>query len=471
MLPDWVLKYKRKGTAIHKIGNKYYLYEVTSKWEPTLKRARKITKRYLGTITPQGLIKPYSKLSLSNPKEYGAYIYLIKTNSKIITYLKKYFSSWWQELFILSSLRLTHKSTFKNMAIHYQDSWFSEEFPSAKLYEKAYKRLLIEVGSNRENIIKFLRKFILKEEALLMDLSHIFSYSANQILTAKGYNSDFDFSPQINLLFVFSFKRKLPLFYRILPGNVRDVRSLKATLEESKIEDAIIVADKGFYSKENIRLLKKEGLKFILPLKRNNKLINYAPLMSADKRGLDGYFKFRGRHIWYYGRRRADYVLWVYLDERLKIEEEQDYLNRIESNPENGYTKEGFHQIALRFGTIALLSNLNLSAQKIFEYFKSRIEIEILFDVFKNVLKADRSYMRGDKEMEAWMFINYLSLVYYYKIYQKLVELDLLKHYSVEDVLLHLRRVRRIKLRGEWIDLEIPKESRKLIEVLKIPIT
>ena len=46
------------------------------------------------------------------------------------------------------------------------------------------------------------------------------------------------------------------------------------------------------------------------------------------------------------------------------------------------------------------MSNLDIPGQEIFEYFKSRIEIEILFDVVKNILKADKSYMKGDKEME-----------------------------------------------------------------------
>jgi hypothetical protein len=56
--PDWVMRYKRKGTAIHKIGNNFYLYEVASQWDKKLKRARKITRRYLGRITPHGLKEP-----------------------------------------------------------------------------------------------------------------------------------------------------------------------------------------------------------------------------------------------------------------------------------------------------------------------------------------------------------------------------------------------------------------------------
>lgn len=56
--PDWVLKHKRKGTEIRKIGNKFYLYKVTSVWDKEKKRAKKITEKFLGTITHDGLIEP-----------------------------------------------------------------------------------------------------------------------------------------------------------------------------------------------------------------------------------------------------------------------------------------------------------------------------------------------------------------------------------------------------------------------------
>jgi hypothetical protein len=56
--PNWVLKHKRKGTKIRKKGNNFYLYKVTSVWDKEKKRARKITEKFLGTITQDGLIKP-----------------------------------------------------------------------------------------------------------------------------------------------------------------------------------------------------------------------------------------------------------------------------------------------------------------------------------------------------------------------------------------------------------------------------
>jgi len=69
------------------------------------------------------------------------------------------------------------------------------------------------------------------------------------------------------------------------------------------------------------------------------------------------------------------------------------------------------------------------------------------------------------------MFINYISLIFYYRIYNSLIKNNLLKKYSPMDVLLYLSKIRKVKINKKWITLEIPKKSKNLIEKLKIPIT
>ncbi|MEW6215762.1 MAG: transposase [Nitrospirota bacterium] len=470
--PGWVLKYRRKGTAIHKIGGNFYLYEVVSKWDKGLKRARKITKGYLGKITPKCLNEPGYKINRpTSCKECGASLFLIKQNKEIINKLKEYFPSRWKEIFVLSAVRLIRQAPLKHMELHYHDSWLSEEIPGACLSKNILHQILEVMGRNRGTIVEFLKGFICGDENLLIDLTHIFSLSGNMVLAERGYNNQLDFTPQVNLLFIFSFDQKIPLFYRILPGSVRDVTSLKATIRESGIKDVIIIGDKGFWSKDNGRLLDKEDLRYVLPLKRNSHLVDYGIIKEGTKKGFSGYFKFKKRFIWYYNCGEA-LAVWVFVDDSLRVEEEQDYLGRIETHPEFGYTIEGFHQKQYTFGTIALITNLKgTSAPKIFEYFKSRVAIEQMMDSFKNTLEGDRSYMRNDYAMEGWMFINYLSLVYYYKIYQQLIEKDLLSRYSPSDVLLYLSKYRRVKISTCWMDLEIPKQTRKLIEDLGLHIT
>lgn len=55
--PDWVEKEHVKGTSIKQIGENYYLYECTSK-KVKGKSYPVSIQRYIGKITPEGLIKP-----------------------------------------------------------------------------------------------------------------------------------------------------------------------------------------------------------------------------------------------------------------------------------------------------------------------------------------------------------------------------------------------------------------------------
>ncbi len=56
-LPKWVLAHKMPKTEIRLINGHYYVYEVTSKWNPEKKRSQKITGKLLGKITQEGFIE------------------------------------------------------------------------------------------------------------------------------------------------------------------------------------------------------------------------------------------------------------------------------------------------------------------------------------------------------------------------------------------------------------------------------
>ncbi|VVB52583.1 Uncharacterised protein [uncultured archaeon] len=87
---------------------------------------------------------------------------------------------------------------------------------------------------------------------MAVDLTHIFSLSENVISATLGRNSEQNYLPQINLFLLFSLDQMKPIFYRLVPGSIRDVSSLLLSMEESKVRDIILVGDKGFYSADNI---------------------------------------------------------------------------------------------------------------------------------------------------------------------------------------------------------------------------
>ena len=61
--PEYVLNFPRqKNTEIKKIGNNWYLYERFSKYDPEIKRSRKVSGKCLGKLTPDGLVPTRRRL-------------------------------------------------------------------------------------------------------------------------------------------------------------------------------------------------------------------------------------------------------------------------------------------------------------------------------------------------------------------------------------------------------------------------
>ena len=62
--PEWVMKYKEKGTYINYVKGKYYLYAAHSERVPGTKKVKRICDAYLGRITEEdGLITPKDKVT------------------------------------------------------------------------------------------------------------------------------------------------------------------------------------------------------------------------------------------------------------------------------------------------------------------------------------------------------------------------------------------------------------------------
>lgn len=71
--PDWVQKYRIKGTTVKKKGNSYYLYKRTSRRVKGKKYPQPVDT-YIGVITPKGVVQSNKrKVSLTDAEvwEYG----------------------------------------------------------------------------------------------------------------------------------------------------------------------------------------------------------------------------------------------------------------------------------------------------------------------------------------------------------------------------------------------------------------
>lgn len=474
--PDWVAKFRTTGTEVQQKGDKFYLYEVTSKYDPEKKRAKKVTGKYLGAIRPEGVIPPKhervaKELENISVKECGASSFVLENSKDVIEKVKQIYPVEWKEIIVTAIQRLFHASPLKNIGIHYQSSYLSEMIPGAKVSPKTLSSLLMSLGRRRKQSVEFMKQFVTGNDFEIIDLTHIFSKSENVISATLGRNAEGEYVPQLNLCLVFSKNENRPAFYRLVPGCIRDVSIIPLTMSEAGIKKAVLVGDKAFYSEANITALIKEGVEYIFPLKRNSALIDYSLLKNADKKLFGGYFKFDERVIWYYERSiSSDQRIVTFLDERLRVEEEQSFLTLVESQKR---TMEEYFERQHMFGTITVATNTAFSASEIYEHLKARLEVEQFFDTFKNVLNADRTYLRTDTQIEGWMLINFISMLFYYDLYGLLLRNKLLNKYSPMDVILHLSRIQALFRIDGWVLSEIPKTARVLLKKMggKIDIT
>lgn len=183
----------------------------------------------------------------------------------------------------------------------------------------------------------------------------------------------------------------------------------KKSIEELGITNTVVIADKGFGSETNSELLEKSGIKFIMPLRRNNGYCDRSKLKTGDRADFDGHFLFHDRVIWYYEYKIDGKRFIMYHDENLRSKEERDYLSRLEENCEN-FSEKDFLDKQYNFGTITFHTNSDDNPKEICYLYKTRNEIEVSFDFLKNLLEQDHIYLHDKYAVESWAFINHISL-------------------------------------------------------------
>jgi hypothetical protein len=502
-LPEWAQKFKEPRTEIKRIKNGFYKYEVAFVYNTEKKKTEKKTIRLLGKITEKEGFIPSNKDELRRRSEelpqvdiktFGLYKLFSELMKEEIESLKATFGDEISErLLCFAMMRWAYQTPIKRARYYHAHDFCSEQWSGGAFSDRHVSMNLKYLGERREQAVGWM-KTLLKDvpegerNFVLMDSTHQISVSANLAVNAKGYNPDFDFEKQIRLMYLFSAQMKQPVYYRLINGNITDVKSMSLCINEMNMKNGIVfIADRGFFSSGNIALMEQEKLSYIIPLLRNNTLIDFSPLEGADFKKEMKYFIFRDRVIWYYSYQKEGYSMITFLDERLRIEEEKDYLKRIETSPEN-HSKTGFDKKLHGFGTLTVIHRMDNKmscdvkddkkkkkpgkekplAQTVYEYYKQRNEIEAMFDSYKNYLDADASYMQNRYVLEGWLFANFVAMIAYYKLYVRLRQAELLAKYSPKDIIEQAKAIYKMKIRGQWFCSEITQKTQKLFDKIEI---
>ncbi|MGH2612347.1 MAG: IS1634 family transposase [Rhabdochlamydiaceae bacterium] len=499
--PEWAIKHRRPGIEIRRVKENFYVYEVSSFYDKEKKKGRKKTGAYLGKITEkEGFIPTNSKKvdksiktidrSTISTKEYGLSAFIQSYCSEIVDLLKQHFPDNWEHILVGLFARLAHTSPLKNIEYYFKRSFLSEQF-EIKVTSKIMSDLLRKLGINRTPIIEYMKSFF-GEGVVLIDATSIISYSRNLSRVYTNLSKKGTYEPLFNLLYFYSPSTYLPAYYRLFNGNIKDVKMISIAIKESEYKNALVIADKGFYSDENLEILEQEDLKYIIPLKRNSTLINNDSLKGLTQS--PNVFLFENRPIYFTSydypledkeknrkkRKNAkvkqvnpkltERRIYLFIDEAMMLQEKRDFIHRMETSP-NNYTKELFQEKMDDFGSFAVISNKEDTPQNVFQNYKSRVGIEVLFDAAKNILGNDHTYMQNNDALEGWMFLNHLALQVHHKIYAILKEQNLISKYSIRDFIERLLDIKRVRINNEWILEPLIKDQQVLLKKMGIDIT
>ena len=456
--PDWVEKHRGEGKEIKMIGGRYYL--TSYEYRTVDGRRKKVSTGTLGTIRPEGLIPSCKKgqtirSQVTAPLEYGASFLLESLGNDILSNLNETFSSKLSnQIFEMAKIGLVSPSPFKRMELIYSNSYDSRLRPNLPLSPSTITSVLNEIGSNREAQLNFMRKYYDGTEFIIFDGTRLVSHSLGE----KGYNHCNIDDPQMNLQYCFSLRpEKKPIYFKGFTGDKTDISILKTCIRESGLNNMIFIADKGYYSGSNAEELTKNGISYIMPVKRCDKRIDYASIDMSSMDGFDGFFSFQSRPIFYKTIQRASAAGVKGTDAKGETEEPKpsetivlcfDQKMRGKEIMDSTCGKDGgIDDLKERkfcsMGTIALATTIKeeKTPKEIYEIYKERELIEDANDAYKNVMRKNASYLQNTNSYYGWLFINHITLLLYYRVYNKIKEKGMTSKYSVADVIEQAKRI------------------------------
>lgn len=250
-------------------------------------------------------------------------------------------------------------------------------------------------------------------------------------------------SMDVNLLYAFDMESQEPVAVKPYPGNMLDMTAVQDFIAEFPVSSGLLVMDKGFSSEANISRLKEiNGLSFIVPLKQSARKVKDNGLLEPFASVLDGY---QEATILYKKVKVNDSCfLYAFRDPRCAYEQQVGYISF--GKKKGTYSEDKFLSKLDQFGLIVFESKSDLDPLEVYRAYAGRWEIEVMFNLYKNLIDLDTVNVQGDYRLYATEFINYLSVIIDSRVKKLLASNPVASKYSFRQVFRYLSKIKRVRL-------------------------
>ena len=359
----------------------------------------------------------------------------------------------------------------------------------------------------------------IEKEYWAFDITTISSYSAALKQVKSGKNKEHDWLPQINLALLFGEKSKLPFYYRKLPGNITDVKTIRQLIHEFDVmgyKKVNVILDRGFYSKSNIDLLYKNHQKFVVGVKLSLKYVK--DILQEEQENLKSWTNrhsqfatygmcrtfdweyeqerpYKGDVIW---EKRRAYLLLYYNPEKAAKDEADahDYMTKLYNDLKDGdlkdyrakdYSKyftvtqtpkrgrkiapkeEVMREESKSYGYYALLSNEIKDPSEALSLYKSKEIVEKAFGNLKERLNFRRMQVSSELSLNGKLFVEFIALIYLSYVKKAMLEAKLFDNWTLQGLLDDLDSIELFEAPGHGRVLgEVTDKQQKIFQSLGV---
>jgi transposase len=502
-----------------RIRGKIYVYEAEGVWDKEKKQARQ-RRKYLGVLNEKtGEIDTPRKEKWSKRTQLTSGVVLAagkcSGENHLQETLRESFGEEGEKIFALATYCATEDSP-----MYLYDNWAhsTEGMAPHAMSSQAVSGFLKRLGEDEASRDAFWRKWGNlhgKNRNLVFDITSISTYSTNMVLDEFGHNRDGESLPQINVGMLFADRPGRPLGYRVYPGSIGDVTTLKNLLRQMKSDYSLthsrLVMDRGFYSTSNVKSLDETGYDFIMPLPLS--LNSAKELLRDTDRSFDevaNCFQFNDRpmghalrsvelagrffeaHVFLDLQRRTDETNTLLrklslVDQRLKErsfetkEEAAAFIDSVASGMDRLYSirktarqlrigrdDAAINQHALKFGKIIIIpSKAGADRLGLLEDYFRRDGVEKFFDTLKNEMDSSRGRVHSQENFDGRLFVHMVGLIIYGEMLHRLKTNGGKLRMSFPEMVSHLKRLRRIhSADGSSVSSEMTRRQKDIFAAL-----
>jgi hypothetical protein len=477
MTPEHIRQHKPPHSEIREKNGHYYVYSVKGYYD---KETGKSKSRSLGCIgqiykdvgfVPNKAAAPPAEMIT---REYGATRIVMATSPDLMELLRECFPSEFLRIYTLAVLKALGNVASRDVGVAYEKSAISKLLPEVHLSKNTLAAFLERLSADRAGMVRYMSAFHhFDGDKILFDGSSFVSQFRRNPFVGRGYCPGGGGREQIRLLYAFNKTTRFPVYFRLAPGNAADVTLFALAAGEIGAADCVVIFDNGFFKRESIDAMLSHGLEFIVPLKSSTKEVpeDAKPFMALE--GVKArHFTYNKRMVYHAEFPSGTFPgcrTCVFYDSERHQYLQDNYLERLDRSGEEPDPGRVAADTG-RMGVSMLLTNLPAPPEEIYRDYKSRWEIEAMFDTHKNTLGFKMNYEASLAAQEGWAFVEFVALQMFYKIDAILINNKLLKSMNVESLLFSASKITQAKVGDTWNICNITKKERELFAALGVDL-